>query len=199
MKKKTQKKSRTKIIGISGGRGSFSEEAANYYCRKYKVENHKLVYLISVERVLSGLEKDGIDLGIFPIENSNGGIVYEAIYAMAKHNFKIDRIFEIDVRHNLLVLPKIKRNDIKKIASHDQALKQCRMYLKRNWPKVQLIEWSDTAEAAKDLSNGKLGSQTAVIAPYRCAEMYNLKILEEGIQDLKFNFTTFLAVSSFKK
>lgn len=182
-------------IGISGGRGSFSEEAAHYYCQKYKIENYDLAYLVSVEKVLSDLEKDGIDLGIFPIENSNGGIVYEAVYAMAKHNFKIERIFEIDIRHNLLVLAGTEKDDIKKIASHPQALKQCRMYLKRNWPNVQLIEWSDTAEAARDLSKGKLDSQTAVIAPYKCAELYNLKILEEGIQDLKFNFTTFLTVS----
>lgn len=182
------------IIGVSGGKGSFSEEAANYYCQKYDVKNYRIAYLISAERVLSNLTKNKINLGIFPIENSNGGFVYEAVYAMAKYNFKIRHIFEIDVRQNLLALPSKNISQIKKIASHQQALKQCRMYLKRKWPNVELIEWPDTAKAAQDLSTGKLTPDTAVIAPRACADLYGLQILEESIQDLKFNFTTFLAV-----
>ncbi len=114
---------------------------------------------------------------------------------MAKHNFNIDNFFEVDIRHNLLVLPDAKIEDIDKIISHQQALKQCRMYLKRKWPNAEIVEWTDTAEAAKDLSQGKFSKNTAVIAPYVCAELYGLKVLEERIQDLKFNFTTFLAVS----
>lgn len=184
-----------KIIGVSGGRGSFSEEAAVYYCQKYKIENYQIEYLVSVENVLSFLDKKEIDLGVFPIENSNGGIVYEAVYAMAKYNFNIDNFFEVDIRHNLLALPDAKTENINKIVSHQQALKQCRMYLKRKWPNAEIVEWTDTAEAAKDLSQGKFSENTAVIAPYVCAELYGLKVLEERIQDLKFNFTTFLAVS----
>ncbi|HOK00687.1 MAG TPA: prephenate dehydratase domain-containing protein [Candidatus Pacearchaeota archaeon] len=192
--KKDKKNNKQIIIGVSGGKGSFSEEAAIFYAQKFNIENFKIKYLINAENVLKNLDKGKINLGIFPIENSNGGIVYEAVNAMSKHNFKIERFFEIDVRQNLLVKPNISKKDIKKIASHPQALRQCRMYLKRKWPNVELIEWSDTAEAAKDLSLGKLSSDTAIIAPINCAKLYNLKILEPEIQDLKFNFTTFLAV-----
>jgi len=186
-----------KTIGIAGGEGSFSEEATIYYCQKNKIQNYKLKYLISVENVLSSLDKKEINLGIFPIENSNGGIVYEAVYSIAKHSFNIDKIFEIDIHHNLLILPGVEKSDIKKIASHPQALKQCRMYLKRRWLEAEIIEWEDTAKAAEDLSKGKLNSSTAVIAPLKCAGLYDLKVLEEKVQDLKFNFTTFLTVSKF--
>ena len=48
------------------------------------------------------MEEEKIDLGIFPIENSNGGIVYEAVQAMSKHLFNIKKIFEIDIRHCLI-------------------------------------------------------------------------------------------------
>lgn len=179
-------------IGISGGVGSFSEEAANYHCAKEKIEDYKLSYLISVENVLEALNKKEIDKGVFPIENSNGGIVYEAVYAMSKHIFEIKKMFEIDIKHCLLVKPGINSGNIKKITSHQQALKQCRMYLKRKWAETELEEYRDTAEAAKDLSEGKLPAETAIIAPKVCAKIYNLEILEEGIQDLKFNFTTFI-------
>lgn len=180
------------IIGVSGALGSFSEEAAKYYCHKQKIGNCKLEYLVSAENVLKSLKTKKIDLGVFPIENSNGGIVYEAVYVMAKYVFQIEKMFEIDIRHCLLVKPGAKVGDIKKIVSHQQALKQCRMYLKRMWPQVELEEYSDTAEAAKHLSEGKLPATCAVIAPKGCAKLYKLQILEEGIQDLKFNFTTFI-------
>lgn len=184
-----------KNIGIAGARGSFSEEAALYFCQKQEIEDYEINYLVCVESVLDSLEKNKIDFGIFPIENSNGGVVYESLYAISKHNFNIDNIFEIDVRHNLLALPNTEKGDINKIASHLQALKQCRMYLKRSWPKVEIIEWEDTAKAAKDLSEGRLSKNTAIIAPISCSRLYNLNVIEESIQDLKFNFTTFLKVS----
>lgn len=181
-------------IGISGALGSFSEQAAKEYCRKNKIEDYKLEYLISVENVLSSLDKKEIDLGIFPIENSNGGIVIEAVHAMSKHLFKIKEMFEIPVIHCLLIKPGTKKENIKNIASHDQALKQCKMYLRRQWPAAHLIEWQDTAKAAKDLSEGKLLSgDTAVLTPESCADIYGLEILEKSVQDLKFNFTNFIA------
>lgn len=180
-------------IGVMGGEGSFSEEAARYYCAKNNLENYAIAYLITAENVLRGVAGGEINLGIFPIENSNGGIVYESVYAMAKYNFAIESMFEIDVKHCLLVRPGVNPGKINKIVSHQQALRQCRMYLKRKWPDVELEEYRDTAEAAKDLSQGVLPETAAVIAPAICATMYDLEILEESIQDLKFNFTTFIA------
>jgi prephenate dehydratase len=93
----------------------------------------------------------------------------------------------------LLVKPGIKTENITAVVSHPQGLKQCRMYLKRRWPNINLDEYIDTAAAAADLSSGKLPDTTAVIASRGCAELYGLDILEKNIQDLKFNFTTFIA------
>ncbi|MCK4524977.1 MAG: prephenate dehydratase [Candidatus Andersenbacteria bacterium] len=181
-------------IGVSGDVGSFSEQAANEYARKNDIKNYEIDHLISVEKVLTELDKKKIDLGIFPIENSNGGVVIESVYAISKHIFKIKNIFEIPVVHCLLTKPGIEKEDIRNIASHDQALKQCKMYLKRKWTETSLKETEDTAKSAKDLSEGKLSEDTAVLAPESCATLYGLIVMEKGIQDLKFNFTNFLAV-----
>jgi prephenate dehydratase len=180
-------------IGVMGAKGSFSEEAGRVYAAKAGLKKFTLEYLITAENVLTALEKGTIDLGIFPIENSNGGIVLEAVYAMAKHNFNIKKIFEIDVHHCLLVKKGITADKIKTITSHDQAIKQCRMYLKRVWPKVKIRDYADTAKAAEDLAKGKLPASTAVIASRAAAQVYKLDVLEESIQDLKFNYTSFIA------
>lgn len=180
-------------IGISGVEGSFSEEAARTYARKEGISDVDIAYLVSVEGVLSALEAGSIDTGIFPIENSNGGIVIEAVYAMAAHRFSVIKLFEIDVHQNVLVKKGVNPEHIASITSHDQALKQCRMYLKRKWPGIELTEYADTAKAAKDLSEGILPETTAVIASKAAAERYGLDILEESVQDLKFNYTSFVA------
>ena len=61
------------------------------------------------------------------------------------------------------------------------------------WPKVKIKEYEDTAKAAADLASGKLPASTAVIASRAAASVYKLDILEESIQDLKFNYTSFIA------
>ena len=183
-------------IGISGAKGSFSEEAAREYAKKNKIRKFSLDYLISVENVLSALENGTIDLGIFPIENSTGGVVTEAIRGMANHNFTINQLFDIDIHQNLLVRKGVSREKIKTITSHEQALKQCKDYLKEHWRGTKINEYEDTAKAAEDLAKGKLPPSTAVIASSTAAKLYKLEILDASIQDLKKNFTTFIAASS---
>lgn len=186
------------VIGVSGAPGSFSEEAGRTYATKIGLKHYKIEYLVTVENVLYSLEAGTIGLGIFPIENSNGGIVIEAVHAMAKHRFVIKKLFEIEVTMNLLVKKGTKAGDIKTITSHDQALKQCRHYLKRMWPKVKIKEYADTAQAAQDLAGGTLSKSTAVIASRAAAKTYKLDILEESIQDLKYNYTSFIAAERSK-
>lgn len=179
-------------IGIMGATGSFSEQAAEEYIRVEKLTAVEVLPLVTAEAVMSAVENNTVDIGLFPIENSNGGIVIEAVHAMAKHRFVIQRMFDFDVHHMLLVKPGVTAAHIKTVTSHDQALKQCRMYLKRVWAEVDIAEYKDTAAAAEALHDGELPDTTAVIAPRRCADLYDLEILEESIQDLKFNFTTFV-------
>ena len=152
--------------------------------------------MISVENVLAALESGSVDVGIFPIENSTGGVVTEAVQAMAKHNFEINIMFDIDIKQNLLVGGDVTRDAIKTITSHEQALKQCKDYLKRTWKKARIQEYEDTAKAAEDLASGKLPATTAVIASKAAADIYKLKVLEAGVQDLKENSTTFIAAEA---
>lgn len=185
-------------IGIMGVKGSFSEKAAENYIADQFIEGGEIVPLVTAEGVLGALEAGEIDRGVFPIENSNGGIVIEAVHAMAKHRFSIERMFELDVHHMLLVKPGVTASQIDTVTSHDQAIKQCRMYIQRVWPDSEVTAYADTAKAAEDLSAGVLPANTAVIASRRCAELYGLEILEESVQDLKFNYTAFIVATKLE-
>ncbi len=147
-----------------------------------------------MEGVLSALDKGEADLGIFPVVNSRGGLVQTAFAAMGRHLFTLADELWMEVQQCLMAKVGKTKKDIKNIASHPQAISQCERYLKQNFPEAKLIDWEDTAKAAKDLSAGALSDDTAVIAPALSAKLYGLNILEKGIQDMHPNLTTFIIV-----
>lgn len=191
-------KSKSFIIGIQGGKGSFNEEACRFYCEKNNIKNYSIKYLYTSENVLKALNKKQIDRGQFAIQNSIGGVVRESINALSRHNCKILNEFEIIINHCLLARPDVSLDAITTIMSHPQALAQCKTTLQRKYPDKKLISGKgnliDQATAAKNLSLGKFSSHTAVLASKVCTMLYRLDILGEGLQDKKDNYTTFLFV-----
>jgi len=185
-------------IGIQGGEGSFSEQAANLFKKNHQLKDAKIRYLISSSSVLESVEREAVEYGIFAMENAQGGVVIESVEALAKYRCLIIEMFHIAVDQNLLALPGTKIGDIREIHSHQQALRQCKDYLTENFWTRPLIEEDDTAEAARRLSEGKLEPYVGVIANKSCADLYNLEILAKSIHDLKNNLTLFLAVEKIK-
>lgn len=181
------------VFGVAGDMGSFSEEAALLYARQNGI-SPSLVYLIDMEGVLSALEQGKIALGILPVVNLHGGLVKPAFQAMGKHRFTLVNELWLQIQQCLLVLPKTKRQQITHIASHAQGLAQCKNYLNNEFKETKLIEWCDTAKSAKDLAEGEFPLCTAVIAPERCAALYNLEVMAKNIQDHNPNLTAFIIV-----
>jgi prephenate dehydratase len=96
------------------------------------------------------------------------------------------------VRHCLIAVPGVKKEDIKKAISHPQALGQCAGYLRSHGVKAEQVY--DTAGSVKMLKES--GERTtAAIASRRAAELYGMQILEEGIEDNAENYTRFLAIT----
>lgn len=183
------------IMGVSGDKGSFSEEAALLYAKRESIQP-TLRYLIDMEGVLSALEQGEINLGILPVVNLLGGLVKPAFQAMGKHLFNPVDEFWLQVRQCLLVLPGTPRDCIKTIVSHPQGLAQCKNYIRNEFKDVHIVEWCDTAKAAKDLSEGVFSPDTAVIAPERAAQIYGLELLARSIQDSNPNLTAFIVVTN---
>ena len=181
-------------IGIQGGKGSFSEEAAKVFAKNHGVENYEIVYLISSMAVLEGIESETVQFGIFAMENAQGGVVIESVEALAEHRCRILEMFHIMVNQNLLAMHGVHIGDIIEIHSHQQALRQCKDYLAEHFWTRPLIEADDTAEAARRLGEGKLPKAAGVVGSEYCAELYDLNIVERNIHDLKNNLTLFLGV-----
>jgi len=191
-------KARTIQVGIQGAEGSFSEEAALEFCQRHGIDDPDLVYLITAARVLEAIGEDQVDLGILAMENAQGGVVIESIYALAEYRCRIVELFHINVEQCLLGKSGLQLGDIAEVHSHPQALGQCRDYLADHFWTRPLIDEDDTAHAAKRLADGELPATAAVIGSRRCGELYGLEVLVESIQDLKNNLTLFLGVKKWQ-
>lgn len=178
-------------IAVSGNKGSFSHQAAELYATGHQLSDYEIIYGIDSAGAMAATA----DKVIVPIYNNTGGLVNMTLKAMGEHLFEIEEIFEMNISQCIMGVKNVDPEIADTIASHPQALKQCKEYLKEHWPKRQLLEYQDTAEAAKDVAEGKLPPTTLAIAPRLAAEIYGLELLAESIQDLQFNATTFLVLN----
>lgn len=185
-------------IGIQGGRGSFNEEAINYYLKRNNITNYKIEYLHTSLNVLRALHEGTIDQGQFAIHNSIGGIVHESIEAMAKYKFTILEQYAIKIAHAMMIREDAALKDITTIMTHPQVLAQCKNTLLQKYPNLKQTsgegELIDHALVARQLSEKKLPKEIAVMGSKVLSELYGLKIVETDLQDLKENYTSFLLV-----
>ncbi|MDP3733438.1 MAG: prephenate dehydratase domain-containing protein, partial [Candidatus Daviesbacteria bacterium] len=187
------------IYGIQGGKGSFNEEAIRYYVNKNRIKNFKIKFLYTSQKVLDCLHKGEIDQGQFAIHNAVGGMVEESIQAMAKYKFAIVDQFAIKISHALMIRKDARFSEITTIMSHPQVFAQCKDTLLKKYPKLKQIsgkgELIDQAVVAKHLSEGSLPKNIATMGSKIIAQIYDLQIIEDNLQDSKENYTGFLLVS----
>ncbi|MBX9939848.1 MAG: prephenate dehydrogenase/arogenate dehydrogenase family protein [Candidatus Obscuribacterales bacterium] len=186
------------VIGIQGGAGSFNEEAATHYMSRTPEQNYELVYLHTTENVLKALHEGRVDRGQFAMHNSIGGIVTESVEAMSSYNFEIVEEFAIKIAHALMIAPDAEISEIEKIMSHPQVYRQCAGNLKQKYPHLPQEsgegELVDHAKVAQLLGLGTLPKSVATMGSKVLARLNGLKIVEDNLQDLSENFTSFLFV-----
>src|SRR3989338_5365307 len=180
-------------FGIQGGKGSFNEEAIRYFLKRTGPSKYKIKYLYTSGNVLRALHEGKIDRGQFAIHNSVGGIVEESIKAMAMYKFKIVEQFAIKISHALMIRSDADINEVTNIMSHPQVFAQCKKYLSEKYPNFKPVSGKgkliDHALVAKYLSEKKLDKNIATMGSKVLAQIYDLKIIEDNLQDAKENYT----------
>jgi prephenate dehydratase len=171
-------------VAIQGELGAYSHIAAK---KLYKDADVKTCS--TFEETFKHAYNDPSYKIVIPIENSLAGRVADIHYLLPKYKLQIHGEYFLPVEHNLLGKPDATIEDIKFVRSHAQAISQCQNIISER--KFKSIISVDTAGSAKDLAEGK-DKSIAAIASNLSAKMYNLKILEENIEDEKGNVTRFL-------
>jgi prephenate dehydratase len=141
---------------------------------------------------MATVERGEADIAMIPVENSTAGRVEEIYRQLPQTSlYIIGEHFE-PVNHCLLGIKGSQLKQIKSVGSHPQALAQCAKYLSQLGIRCQAT--LDTAGAALEVNQRQDASHGA-IASSLAADLYDLEIMQENIQDVNGNTTRFLILS----
>jgi len=175
-------------IGYLGPKGSFSHQAA---LKKFG-HSLSLIPCTDFEDVFDQVQKRKLDYGIVPIENSLEGIVNATLDNLLKYDLNIYSEVHLAIHNNLLSFAK-KISQIKTLYTYRQPYGQCRQWIGKHLPHAEFIEMASTSKAAEFVAEKKDPSMAA-IASSIAAELYDVPLLEENIEDYDRNFTRFIII-----
>ncbi|MCI9156527.1 MAG: bifunctional chorismate mutase/prephenate dehydratase [Lawsonibacter sp.] len=178
----------TGMVACQGVEGANSQVACDRL-----LPRGNIVYVKSFEAVAAAVESGLCKFGVLPIENSSNGSVRAVYQLLQEHDLSVVRATRLCIRHELLVLPGVKQEEITEIYSHEQAIGQCSQFL-GGLKDVKVIPCGNTAMAAKMVAeSGK--RNIAAISSHPCAALYGLECINDHIQNSDNNYTRFICIT----
>ena len=183
-----------KRIAIQGRVGSFHDIAAHEY---FKNEQIQLICCATFEQVYQAVRQDPTVIALAAIENTIAGSLLHNYELLRDSGTTVVGEHKLHITHCICCLPDDDWDTITEVHSHPVALMQTRHYLEQH-PALRVVEAEDTAGSAQMIAEGNHRGWTA-ICHAEAARLYGLKVLEDGIEDNKHNFTRFLVCSAPQK
>ncbi len=175
-------------VAYLGPEGSFTQAAA----LKQFGGAVQLQAMPTIADVFHAVEVGNVNYGVVPVENSTEGMVSHTLDRFLDSSLKINGEVSLRIHHCLLSKSK-KLTELSKVYAHPQALAQCRHWLAENMPNCELIAVNSNSEAAKKVTDEP---HSAAIAADRAAEIYDLSILANNIEDEADNTTRFIVIGT---
>ncbi len=177
-----------KRVVYLGEQGTFSHKAAIQYFSS-DVQNYPVP---SFRDIFDHVKNGNADFGIIPIENSLAGSIHENYDLLLEYELFITGELSIRVIHNLIAHKESKLDDINQVFAPPPALQQCKRFLDAN-PDMKMVPVNATASAVKSvLESGNL--EAAAIGSVEAAQLFDMSVLEEAIEDNPRNFTRFVVI-----
>ena len=175
-------------IAFQGVPGAYSHMA----CQAVK-PNMDAIACASFEDMLNRVQDGQATLAMVPVENSTAGRVADIHHLLPESGLYIIGEHFQRVNHHLLAPRGSQIDKLKTVHSHAQGLAQCRQHIR----KLGLIPimHADTAGAAKDVAETGDPS-VAAVASRLAAEIYDLDIIIDSLEDDKRNTTRFLVMAA---
>lgn len=163
-------------VAFLGPEGTYTHQAVEKY-----FDDYEPVFCSTIRGSL-----ESADTAVIPFENSLGGGVGEAIDLLREKELEVTGEIRVDIDH--VLASKSGVEEVEKVVSHPQALSQCREIIEEyGWEEV---ESSSTAKAAQEVEENE-----AAICSRLAAELNELEVVEEDVQDDSSNTTRFLVIN----
>jgi prephenate dehydratase len=140
-------------------------------------------------QVLAKVVSGEVDGAVLPIENSLHGSVAEHYDLLLELPVRIERESLLRIRHNVIAMPGVKLEEVRRVMSHPVALSQCRRFFAAH-PEFEVVPFYDTAGSVKHLMEAGL-RDVAGIAPELATRVYGAEALVAGVEDHVENYTRF--------
>lgn len=182
---KEVKKIRIAIPQIQTQRYEFELEGGEEKIIEYPCE--------SLTRIFNRVEKETVDYGIVPVENSISGTVVQTYDLLLERDLRVVGEIKLKIAHCLISFPENGPEDIRKVYAHPRAWLQCRDF-RRQHPSWKYIPTHDTADSVRIIQEEKI-RDAAAIASQRAADICGMKILYSGIENPPYDITRFFVIS----
>mgnify|MGYP000472483274 CR=1 FL=1 len=179
-----------KKIAIQGVPGSYHDIAAHKF---FPGEEIELICCSTFEEVFANIKQDSNVIGMLAIENTIAGSLLHNYELLRESGMTIVGEHKLRIKHSFMCLPDDNWETLTEVNSHPVALAQCREFLIQH-PKLKIVETEDTAGSAEAIKRENLKGHAAICSK-AAAERYGMKVLQEGIETNKHNFTRFLVVA----
>ncbi|KAA0549257.1 prephenate dehydratase [Bacillus sp. BGMRC 2118] len=181
-------------VGYLGPSASFTEQAV-----KGLFLHNKRIAFDSIYDCLDAVNKEVVDFGVVPLENTiEGSVTITLDYLIHEQSLPIVAEIVVPIQQHLMIHPSNHHKEITSIYSHPHALAQCRKFLSTHYPAVNQIQSLSTSGAAMFVANHP-DVPIAAIANELAAEEYNLTMIDQNIHDYDVNHTRFIVVSKIGK
>jgi prephenate dehydratase len=171
-----------------GPAGTFTEAALTPLLKPTDSSTPAVNVTAALDAVRTGIA----DKALVPIENSVEGVVARTLDELAVgEKLLITAERTINVVFDLFSGPKTDLSNIKTLATHPHAEAQCRNYIAKNYPQIEIIATPSTAFAAKGLQEGQWD---LAIASASAQEQYGLTKVAANVGDNPSAQTRFVLV-----
>jgi prephenate dehydratase len=181
-------------IAILGPQGTYSEQAALRFAKRLKIPSEKteLIYT-NVQNSLRLVQNLQTDYAVVPVENMIDGLIGSTFDTLIEFQdfVKVCDEIHLPISHILAAPPGFDWSKLERIYSHPSPLNQCQNRLGELFPKADLIPLLSTAEAAQNVLHDPM-MKSAAICSMETANVNNMSIFAQEIQDYAFNETRFL-------
>ena len=179
-------------IAYQGIPGCNSEAIASVFALNLDIPSPKYLPAVHSAGVVEMLRKGEADYGVMATRNLIAGEVAETKTALSDFPHRTLDAQWLPIHHCLFV--KEPGVQIACIASHIQALGQCKKTLAKRYPGIPQMAVEDTAIAARYLAEGKLPPDTGVLCRKNAGEMFGLTLVSENLEDDSRNMTEFVII-----
>lgn len=179
-------------VAYLGPAGTFTEEALRASLAEHPLDNVEELPYPTVYETVMAVQDGDVDRAVVPIENSLEGGVAATLDALAGEADRVRIAAEVvhPIHHCVVAAHELELGEVRRIVSHPQATAQCARFLRERLPGAERVSAASTADAVLQVRDA--GEPWAALGSRLSAELYDCRVLAEGVEDHPDNETRFV-------